>query len=76
MNRPLPPCPHCKKPDVGFYQNAVARGTVELCYSQDGEYEEAFSEKVGFYGSDTIRCSGCLKIRRDVRCFEREIVLA
>jgi len=60
----LQPCPNCGATEI--YVNCQARGPVRNYFNKVGRFIETDYDKLDFIQSDTVRCSGCEKIRRDL----------
>jgi len=68
------PCPRCGSAD-GFYVTARAYGPVEIHFDLAGSQAEMETDRMRFEASETVRCVGCTRIRRDLVCKGREIQL-
>ena len=62
----LPACPHCGSVSDGVYANDRWFGWGETHYDANGVILEKETDRLRTIPSATLRCSACLKIRRDV----------
>lgn len=68
----IPKCKHCGSRATLI--KAQARGPIELFYDDAGIYQEAYYDELFFNPSTTVRCSDCLKIRRDLALADGKVV--
>lgn len=64
-------CPHCN--GQRFYVRATARGAVGISYDRHGNELSIAQDRLWFKRSTTVRCEDCMKIRKDLICWDGSI---